>query len=308
VIPRWLVQSNPPAEPSSGGSGSASFLEKTINTAAAFIAETVLCDAYANRPGLLQRIDPRCKLAALLALIGAVSLLHSPQLIWAVCFLSLVLAFRSDIAPRLFIGRVAPCVFFFGILIALPAIFNIITPGEPFWLVADLGHSRQIGPYTIPARLFVTRQGLFGGVVFIGRVAASVSLALLLPLTTRWNELIRACAALRVPQLFVLVLAMAYRYIALLVRTVAELHEARQSRTVHYLPAGAEQRWVAARIGYLFGKSYRLSQDVHDAMLARGFAGEVVSAALPKASGRDFLWLSGALLIAAALVVLDRIG
>jgi energy-coupling factor transporter transmembrane protein EcfT len=126
-------------------------------------------------------------------------------------------------------------------------------------------------------------------------------------MTTRWNELIRACAALKVPQVFVLVLAMAYRYIALLVRTVAELHEARQSRTVHYLTAGAEQRWVAARIGYLFGKSYRLSQEVHDAMLARGFAGEVISVALPKVSGRDFLLLSGALLIAAALIVLDRI-
>lgn len=306
MIPRWLAQVNPPAEPPPAGSGSASFLEKTINSAAAFIAETVLCDAYATRTGLLQHIDPRCKLAGLLALIGAVSLLHSYQLVWAVCFLALVLAFRSDIAPRLFIRRVAPCVFFFGVLIALPATFNIITPGEPFWVVADLGHNREIGPYTIPDRLLVTRQGLFGGVVFIGRVAASASLALLLPLTTRWNELIRACAALRVPQLFVLVLAMTYRYIALLVQTVAELHEARLSRTVHYLPAGAEQRWIAARIGYLFGKSYRLSQEVHDAMLARGFAGEVGSVALPKASGRDFIWLFGALLIAAALVVLDR--
>ena len=63
---------------------------------------------------------------------------------------------------------------------------------------------------------------------------------------------------------------------------------------------------MAARIGYLFGKSYRLSQDVHDAMLARGFSGEVGVLSLPKASRRDFLWLLGALLIAAALVVLDR--
>jgi energy-coupling factor transporter transmembrane protein EcfT len=153
----------------------------------------------------------------------------------------------------------------------------------------------------------VTRQGLLGGALFTGRVAASLSLALLLPLTTRWNDLLRAFAAFRVPQLFVLVLAMTYRYIALLVRTVAELHEARTSRTVRYLPAGAERRWVASRMGYLFGKAYRLSQEVHDAMLARGFAGEVKSLVPRKAERRDLVWLILTLLLCVMVVLLDRV-
>lgn len=306
MIPSWLAQGNPPAMPGAAGSGTASFLEKTIDAAAAFTAQTLLCDRHAGSAGLLQRIDPRCKLAAILALIVAVSLLRTPSTVWGVWLAALVLAHLSGIAPRLFLGRVVPFVLLFGVLVALPALFNVITPGEPLWVVARLGHSREIGPWHIPAVLAVTRQGLLGGALFTGRVAASLSLALLLPLTTRWNELLRAFAAFRVPQLFILILSMTYRYIVLLVRTVAELHEARTSRTVRYLPTGAEQRWVASRMGYLFGKSYRLSQEVHDAMLARGFASEVRSVEVFRASGRDYCWLTAAILVGVAIVVLDR--
>jgi cobalt/nickel transport system permease protein len=306
VIPGWLAQGNPPCVPGAAGRGSVSFLEKTIDAAAAFTAQTLLWDRYANRSGLLQRLDPRCKLAAILALIVAVSLLRTPSTVWGIWLTALVLARLSGIAPRFFLGRVVPFVLLFGALAALPALFNVITPGEPLWVVAGLGHSREIGPYHIPAELAVTRQGLLGGALFTGRVAASLSLALLLPLTTRWNELLRAFAAFRVPQLFILVLAMTYRYIALLVRTVAELHEARTSRTVRYLPTGVEQRWVASRMGYLFGKSYRLSQEVHDAMLARGFAGEVKSLAPRKAGSVDIVWLFLVLIFCMAIIVLDR--
>lgn len=306
MIPPWLAQENPPAGPSAAGPGRASFLEKTINAAAAFAGATVLCDAHAASEGLLQRIDPRCKLPAILVLIVAVSLFRSPPLIWGFFLLALVLAALSGIGPRLFLGRVFPVVLLFGVAVALPAVFNVITPGEPLWVVAELGRSREIGPWRIPAEIAVTRQGLQGAGVFIGRVAASVSLALLLPLTTRWNELLRGFAAFRAPQLFILALAMTYRYLAILVRTVAELHEARMSRTVRYLPTGEEQRWVASRMGYLFGKSYRLSLEVHDAMLARGFAGEVKAVGPRKAGIWDMVWLTLVLLFSVALIVLDR--
>lgn len=307
MIPPWLAQDNPPAESIPAGPGTAGFLEKTIDAAAAFAGQTLVSDLHAGRAGLLQRIDPRCKVPGILALIIAVSLLRSPWTVWGAFCLAAVLASLSGLAPRFFLGRVFPVVLLFGVAVALPAVCNVITPGEPLWVVAELGRSRQIGPWQIPAELAVTRQGLQGAVLFTGRVAASASLALLLPLTTRWNELLQACAAFRVPQLFVLVLAMTYRYMALLVRTVAELHEARKSRTVRYLPAGVERRWVAARIGFLFGKSYRLSQQVHEAMLARGFAGEITAVEPQRAGKRDLVWLMMVLLFCMTIIVLDRV-
>ncbi|HEX8960075.1 MAG TPA: cobalt ECF transporter T component CbiQ [Geobacteraceae bacterium] len=304
MIPGWMTRGNPP--PAAAGSGTAGFLEKTIDAAASFAAQTVLYDAHAGRPGLLQRADPRFKLAGALALLVSVSLLRSPVTAWGAWLATLLLASLSGIAPRFFLRRVVPFILLFGVAFAIPSLFNAVTPGEPLWVMARLGRSRQVGPWLIPAELAVTRQGLMGGALLTGRVAASISLALLLPLTTRWNDLMRAFAAFRVPQSFILVLAMTYRYVALLVRTVAELHEARRSRTVRYLSTGAEQRWVASRMGYLFGKSYRLSQEVHDAMLARGFAGEVKSMELQKAGINDRLFLALAFLLCTLLLLLDR--
>lgn len=307
MIPPWLAGGNPPPVPVSSGRVKASFLEKTVNAAAAFTADTVLCERHAGRDGLLQKIDPRFKLPGILALIVSVSLLRSPPVVWGGFLLALILASLSRVGSRFFIGRILPFVFLFGAVLALPSVFNVVTPGEQLWVAAELGKSREIGPFRTPEELAVTRQGLQGAVLFTGRVAASLSLALLLPLTTRWNELLRAFSAFRVPPTFILVLEMAYRYIALLVRTVVEMHEARRSRTVRYLPTGEEQRWVASRIGYLFGKSYRMSREVHDAMLARGFSGEVAALVPRKAGRKDMVFLLMALLFGAALIVLDRV-
>lgn len=285
----------------------AGFLERTINAAAAFTADTLLSDLHAGRDGLLQKIDPRFKLPGILALIVSVSLLRSPLLVWMGVSAAILLAARSRIGLRFFLGRVFSFVLLFGAVVALPSILNVVTPGEPLWVLAELGVSREIGPFRTPAELAVTRQGLQGAVLFTGRVAASISLALLLPLTTRWNELLRAFSAFRVPQAFILVLGMTCRYIALLVRTVAEMHEARKSRTVRYLPTREEQRWVASRMGCLFGKSYRMSLEVHDAMLARGFAGEVTNLAPGKVGKRGIVFLFLTLLTCVLMILLDRI-
>ena len=114
MIPSWLAQGNPPCVPGAADSGSASFLEKTIDAVAAFTSLTLLCERHAGRDGLLQRIDPRCKLAAILALIVAVSFLRTPSTVWGVWLAVLILAHLSGIAPPVFLGRVVPFVLLFG--------------------------------------------------------------------------------------------------------------------------------------------------------------------------------------------------
>ena len=81
----------------------------------------------------------------------------------------------------------------------------------------------------------MTQEGVRSALLFVGRVAASVSLAVLLTLTTSWHRLFMALRGLKVPALFVLTVAMAYRYIFLLVGIVTDMHMARKSRTIRYL-------------------------------------------------------------------------
>ncbi len=294
------------AAPGRGGGRRACFLEKTIAATAAFADQAFLNDSRADCHGLLQGIEPRCKLAAVLALIVTASFIRSPLVVWGLYCFTLLLAVLSGVGGRLLTRRVWLFVTLFAGMIALPAMFNVITPGESLLEVARLGKSREIGPYSIPAELAVTRQGALSAALLVGRVAASVSLASLLVLTTRWDRLLGALSVARVPQIFILTLTMTYRYLTLLVGTAAEMHEARLSRTVRYLSTGEEQRWVAARRRFLFRTSWRLSQEVHAAMLARGFSGEIRTIALPLVSRTDFFFLAAMLVVCGGVVAVDR--
>jgi cobalt/nickel transport system permease protein len=286
--------------------GKKSFVERTIDSTARFFQEAILTEAFAGSRGLLQALDPRVKLITVLAIIVSVSLMRSPATIWGVYGCTLLLAGASRIPLGFFIKRVWLFVPLFSAVVVIPALFNLVTPGEPLWTAFTLPRSYDFGPYHIPETIAITRQGVLTAATFLGRVAASVSLAVLLTLTTRWNSLLRALEALRVPATFILILAMAYRYIALLVTAVQEIHVARKSRTIRYGSTREEQRWVASRIGYLFQKTYLLSQEVHKAMLSRGFSGEIRTLASFKTRNYDYAWGLSVALFCALVLFIDH--
>jgi cobalt/nickel transport system permease protein len=307
MIPDWLAQDSssvPLTAPHH--QGRSGFVEKTIGNAAHFLRDTMVSESVARRSGLLQAIDPRVKLITLLAIIISVSIMRSPLTIWGVYGFTLVLAVASSVSLLFFIKRVWLFIPLFSAVIVIPALFNVVTPGEPIWTVFHLARSYDLGPYHIPDTIAVTRQGLLTAVTFIGRVSASVSLAVLLTLTTLWNDLLQALRILRVPKIFILILGMTYRYIILLVHTLSDIHVARKSRTIHYGSTGSEQRWVASRMGYLLKRTYMMSQDVHNAMLSRGFSGDVRTLAPSKIRGYDYAWSLFVLFICAVALIIDR--
>ena len=109
------------------------------------------------------------------------------------------------------------------------------------------------------------------------RVAMSISLVVLLTLTTPWNRLLAALRPLFVPRMFVLVLGMAYRYLFHLLE-LGDRHvhgpqgpHASATRRRRERRAGA---FVAASAGALFGKAHALSEEVHMAMVSRGYTGD----------------------------------
>jgi cobalt/nickel transport system permease protein len=307
MIPDWLAQdaSSVPL-PAPPHQGSAGFVEKTIGNAAHFLRDTMVSESVARRSGLLQAIDPRVKLITLLAIIVSVSIMRSPLTIWGVYGFTLVLAVASSVSLLFFIKRVWLFIPLFSAVIVIPALFNVVTPGEPIWTVFHLARSYDLGPYHIPDTIAVTRQGVLTAITFIGRVSASVSLAVLLTLTTLWNDLLQALRILRVPRIFILILGMTYRYIILMVHTLSDIHVARKSRTLRYGPTGSEQRWVASRMGYLLKRTYMMSQDVHNAMLSRGFSGDVRTLNASAIRGYDYAWSLFVLFICAVALIIDR--
>jgi energy-coupling factor transporter transmembrane protein EcfT len=108
--------------------------------------------------------------------------------------------------------------------------------------------------------------------------------------------------------MFILVLGMCYRYIFHLLNTVTDMYTARKARTVSRdgdVQTG--RAFVSATAGALFGKANALSEEVHMAMISRGYTGNVRTMRPRRVGPLDVAW--GVLSVGLALAVIggDRV-
>ena len=274
------------------------FLEKTLNDVTNLLEQSLFADEIARQSGLLQSLDPRAKLIGALGLLIAVSASHNLIVIAALYTLTLPVAAASRVPMGFYLKRVWMFMPFFTGIVALPALFNVFTPGAPLVTLVDLASPRVY--------LTITQPGVVTAAFLLLRVGASVSIAVLLILTTRWATLLKAVRVLHVPQAFVLILGMTYRYIYVLLHAANNMFLARKSRAVGRISGGEDRRWLAASLGTLFSKSYELSDQVYLAMQSRGFRGEAQVMDALVWRGVDWLWLGVFLAVSAVALWMGR--
>jgi cobalt ECF transporter T component CbiQ len=263
ATPAWLLQPEPGLCPCGciGRRRRTGFVAKTIAGAGGVLQAALFSEDVARVPGLLQRLDARAKVVALVALLLGVGLVHHLVVLVAAYLGTLLLARASALPLRFFVRLVWLFIPIFTGVIVLPATLDVITPGE---VVVPL-----------PFGLGITRQGLLAAATITIRVAASISLVLLVTLTTPWARLLAAVRALGVPRTFVLVLGMAYRYLYVLLAAVQDMYVARRARAVGGdRDTRSGRAFVGATAGALFGKAHALADEVHQAMTSRGFRGD----------------------------------
>jgi cobalt/nickel transport system permease protein len=283
-----------------------SFLRRALKQFAQLIAQDLAAEHTAELPGFLQGVDARAKLLGMAGLLVAVTLLTNPALSAAVVVLCLILAIASRL-PLKTVAQAWLLVPLFTVALIAPAVLNVVTPGAPVAHLWTFGPGAHLGPYSLPAELTITQPGLFVASRFVLRVLACMSLVLIIAATTRPTVLLTSLRSFGVPKIFVMVLAMMYRYVALLVRTAEELHLARMSREITAGATGAEQRWVASGIGFIFRRSRRLGEEVYRAMVSRGYEGEARRLRPQPLRWRDGLYIAASSVAVCALLVLDRV-
>ena len=308
-VPSWLQEKIPPPGPQavtrrSSGRG---FLEKTLQAIAEVIENEVFSESLASRPGLLQGLDPRAKLLTILFLIGIAGLFQ--HIFWLVLFNLWLfwLAKSSRIPMGTFAKRVWVVVPLFTGIVVLPTLFNVVRPGTPLLVLFHLSQPLKVGYWTIPREVAITKEGVAAAVLLVLRVGASVSLAVLLTLTTRWQTLLKALSVLKIPAVFLTVLEMTYRYIFLLLLASTDMFMARRSRLAGRANSGTERRFVTAAMGNLWSKTAALSEEVHSAMLARGYDGMPKSLLRFQMKRSDWVWIGLVLVFAMVFVGGDRV-
>lgn len=222
------------------GIGVGIFIERSISAALDFFKEAVFSEDIAGRRGLLQSIDPRIKILCLGAILISACIAGNLIQLVIIYIAAVLLALLSRIGILYYIKRAWFFIPVFTLFIAIPALFM---------------------------------HGIGTAALFVMRVATCVSIAILLTVTTRHSDLLKSLRYFRLPVIFVQILDMTYRYLFLFVKIFEETHQALKARLIARMPYGKGRAWIAGRIGGLFRRSARMSEEVYMAMVARGYGG-----------------------------------
>lgn len=224
-------------------------------------------DRYHHGHSPLHSLDPRVKVLVTIAFIVSNALL--PDGAWIAFGLAWIFILTANMYSTLGIGFT-----FRRSFIALPFALAAITvlfsiPGEPVtsfrFLMAD---------FTI------TDAGLLRFVSIVVRSWLSVQMAILLVAVTEFPKIVHALRHLRVPAVLTVIISFLYRYLFVLTDEVMRLLRAREARSAGK-GGGGRVMWrarVAGNMaGQLFLRSYERSDRVYNAMLSRGYKGELMT-------------------------------
>jgi len=250
-------------------------------------------DSCAERGGLLQRLDPRVKIAGVALLVLSIVFTDPRSLITFAGYAAVIcglLAFSR--MPLSFILKRSLSVIPFVLMIAIFI---------PFFKKGEI-----IGGYSFGAlKLTLTYDGLMVLWNVLVKSYLSVLALIVLTGTTKFTRLIRGLERLKCPKIIVMILSFMYRYIFLLEDVLEKMLQAKASRTV------AGSRWFHAKalanvLGNLFVRSYERGEAIYLAMLARGFDGEVRILDERPPAARDFIFLGIMTVILAGLRFLGK--
>jgi cobalt/nickel transport system permease protein len=224
-----------------------------------------------------------------------------PEGVWTAYGALAALAVLVVWASRLGVGLVqrrATVVFPFA-LAAVAVVFS--TPGQSVLTVPVLGRE-----------LSVTSSGLTRFASILLKSWLSVQMTVVLTASTRFPDLLRAMRDVGLPNVMVSVAGFAYRYLFVIGDEVLRMMRARAARSGALEErSGGSVFWRAhvtgGMAGSLFLRSIERSERVYDAMVARGYNGEVRSLHPPALELRDvlialpFVLLLGAIPVTALL-------
>lgn len=253
-----------------------SFLDKTIINSSKAVKSIYLQAENAARNNFIQRINSYVKLISLIYMATVISVVNN--MVTQILITAFIFLFYIIARLKLFEAykKIFFLAFIFGLLIVLPASLNVITPGKIIFNIIKFNKPSHLLIYDIPQNIGFTANGLHVVSVVFLRVLNSVSFALLIVFTTPFPYFIKSFKMIGVPDTFLMIISLAYKYIFILSRTIEETYFAFKSRLSGNIKNSSIRRLIGGRIFFIFKRSMIIYQDTYHAMVSRGYRGKVV--------------------------------
>jgi cobalt/nickel transport system permease protein len=291
-IPLFLLNTPSSLPPERGGGKiKMSYIDKGIESFANILKEWYTQWELASKTGFFHELDTRIKVVFWLFLIVVISLKKEilPELGIFLALFAFLLLSRINLVS--FYKKIFLLGFIFGFLISLPSSLNVITHGKVFFQIITLPKAYDFWLYHIPKVIGFTKEGFSVVALLTLRVLNSLSISFLILYTTPFPEIIRALKVLKVPDAFLIIISLTYKYIFIFARIVTDMHLAKKSRLIGAVNRAEARNWVAGRMAFIFRKTHIKCDDVFKAMIGRGFSGEIKLYQYQNMRGRD--WVIG---------------
>jgi len=257
-------------------------------------------DRYHDTESFIHHLDPRVKVVVTIAFILSNALLpDGAWLAFGLAWLFLLMVNALSRLGLLFTFKRSFVALPFA-LVAITVLFSI--PGEPLSTF-----------HFLMWKLTVTDMGLLRFMSILVRSWLSVQMAIMLVAVARFPDIVHALEHLRVPSILTTIIAFLYRYLFVLVDEVFRLLRAREARSAAAAGSrsGGSVAWrarVAGNMaGQLFLRSYERSDRVYNAMLARGYAGHLMTINPHELGNIDYITAVLAISLILLLQVIGRL-
>jgi cobalt/nickel transport system permease protein len=279
-----------------------SFLDKTILNSASAVKSIYLQADYSVKENPVQKINPNIKLISLIYFVIVISIVSNPVAQLLATGLIFLLYIISGINVIQVYRKIFFVAFFFGFLIVLPASLNVITDGKIIFNLFTFERPSHFWIYTIPENIGFTENGFHVVLLVFLRVFNSVSFSLLIVFTTPFPSFIKSFKIIGVPDTFLMIVSLAYKYIFILSRTIEETFFALKSRLTVNIKDKNIRNIIGGRIFYIFKKSGIIYESTYFAMVSRGYNGKVKLDSKNHFTFVDFFSLM--IIVAAGIVII----
>lgn len=229
-------------------------------------------DYFALRSNRLSRFDPRLKALTAVALI--LSVVFSSRPFWPLLVLAMSLGcmFSIKIPVRVALLRFVPVIIVLAVLMVLR---SFLVGGVPLCGFRLLGHA-----------FTVTREGAREGALIAGRVAGAISVVMLSGFITPVPQFYSALLWFRVPEIWVEIASMVYRYIFVIIERARNAILSQRAR-LGYAGVRRSLHSIGILSGVVFVGAFEQAEGTHRAMIARGYTGRMPTGALPALKKSD---------------------
>ena len=218
----------------------------------------IFSDCFAHKDNFLTRIDARIKMIFVFGAIITTLFSRTPHLPVIIAFLSLVFLIIVRISPKIILFRLLAPLTIAIVILLIQVFFYGITPLFKLTLFGF--------------HLVGYKEGLFHGLLIMGKVTGCISLIIFLSMTTPVNTLLRAASWFRISKTWIEIATITYRYVFVLIEDAITIRDAQKVR-LGYSNLSRSVRSLAELTGSVFIRAYDQSISTYEAMQLRGYSG-----------------------------------